>query len=254
MLILKSDSDMRKMRVAGKIAGGALHAAGKLVRPGVSTMELDAAIEDYIRSHNARPSFKGYGGFPGSACISVNDVVIHGIPSRQIVLQEGDIVSIDVGAYIDGFHGDTAYTFPVGEVAENAERLMRATKESLLAAAEILKAGVRIGDIGHTVDSYVTARGYTTVKDFVGHGVGRALHEDPSVPNFGRAGHGMRLMKGTTIAVEPMVCEGTDEVIVDNADGWTTRTADGKLSAHFEHTFFIDTDGCKVLTDPEEWL
>lgn len=252
MLILKTDSDVRKMRKAGLIAGRALHEAGRAIASGVDTLELDRIIESYIRSHGARPSFKGYGGFPGSACISVNDVVIHGIPSKKIVLKEGDIVSIDVGAYLDGFHGDTAYTFPVGNVSEQAAQLMRVTQESLMKAAAILKEGVRLGDIGHTVDSYVTSFGYSTVKDFVGHGVGRALHEDPSVPNFGRAGHGMRLMKGTTIAIEPMVNVGTDQVLVDNKDGWTTRTADGKPAAHFEHTFYIDTDGFTILTDPEE--
>ncbi len=251
MLILKSETDTRKMRLAGKIAGGALMAAKAAIAPGVSTWELDKVIEDYIRSHGAIPSFKGYGGFPGSACISVNNVVIHGIPSKQILLQEGDIVSVDVGAYIDGFHGDTAKTFAVGKVSDEAKKLMEVTEESLKRAAALLKEGVRLGDIGNAVDSYVTSFGYSTVKDFVGHGIGRALHEDPSVPNFGRAGRGMRLMKGTTIAIEPMINAGVEDVIVDRKDGWTVRTADGKLSAHFEHTFYIDTDGFVILTDPE---
>ena len=251
MLILKTQDDVRKMRIAGRIAGGALVAAGKIIAPGLSTWELDKVVEDYIRSHGARPSFKGYGGFPAAACISVNDVVIHGIPSKKQILRSGDIVSVDVGAYIDGFHGDTAFTFPVGDVSDAAEKLMRATRESLQAVIPLLREGVRLGDIGHTVDSFVTARGYSTVKDFVGHGVGRALHEDPSVPNYGRAGHGMRLMRGTTVAIEPMVNEGTDRVTVD-ADGWTTRTADGKLAAHFEHTFYIGESGCRILTDPED--
>lgn len=251
MLILKSETDMRKMRLAGKIAGGALMAAKAAIAPGISTMELDKLIEGYIRSHGAIPSFKGYGGFPGSACISINNVVIHGIPSKKIILKEGDIVSVDVGAYIGGFHGDTAKTFAVGNVSEEAEKLMRVTEESLYKAASLLKEGVRLGDIGSAVDSYVTSFGYTTVKDFVGHGVGRALHEDPSVPNFGRAGRGMRLMKGTTIAIEPMINAGVEDVVVDNKDGWTVRTADGKLSAHFEHTFYIDTDGFVILTDSE---
>ena len=251
MLILKSETDARKMRRAGKIAGGALMAAKAAIASGISTLELDKIIEDYIRSHGAIPSFKGYGGFPGSACISINNVVIHGIPSNKIFLKEGDIVSIDVGAYIDGFHGDTAKTFAVGNVSEEARKLMEVTEESLRKAAALLKEGVRLGDIGNAVDSYVTSFGYTTVKDFVGHGVGRALHEDPSVPNYGRAGRGMRLMKGTTIAIEPMINAGVENVIVDNKDGWTVRTADGKLSAHFEHTFYIDTDGFVILTDPE---
>lgn len=251
MLILKSETDMRKMRLAGKIAGGALMAASAAIGQGISTWELDKIIESYIRSHGAVPSFKGYGGFPGSACISINNVVIHGIPSKEILLQEGDIVSIDVGAYIGGFHGDTARTFAVGQISEQAQKLMDVTKESLNKAALLLKEGVRLGDIGHAVDSYVTSFGYTTVKDFVGHGIGRALHEDPSVPNFGRAGRGMRLMKGSTIAIEPMVNAGVEDVKVDSQDGWTVRTADGKLSAHFEHTFYIDTDGFVCLTDPE---
>ena len=251
MLILKSETDARKMRRAGKIAGGALMAAKTAIAPGISTWEMDQLIESYIRAHGATPSFKGYGGFPGSACISINNVVIHGIPSKKIILQEGDIVSIDVGAYIDGFHGDTAKTFAVGNVSEEARKLMEVTEESLYKAASLLKEGVRLGDIGNAVDSYVTSFGYTTVKDFVGHGVGRALHEDPSVPNYGRAGRGMRLMKGTTIAIEPMINAGVEDVIVDQQDGWTVRTADGKLSAHFEHTFYIDTDGFVILTDPE---
>lgn len=251
MLILKSQTDVQKMRKAGKIAGGALMAAKAAIAPGLSTWELDKLIESYIRSHGAKPSFKGYGGFPGSACISINNVVIHGIPSKKIFLKEGDIVSVDVGAYIDGFHGDTAKTFAVGAVSEEAQKLMDVTEQSLVEVTKILKEGVRLGDIGHTVDSYVTSFGYSTVKDFVGHGVGRALHEDPSIPNFGRAGRGLRLMKGSTVAIEPMINAGVDQVIVDAHDGWTVRTADGKLSAHFEHTFYIDTDGFVILTDPE---
>lgn len=251
MLILKSQTDVQKMRKAGKIAGGALMAAKAAIAPGMSTWELDKLIESYIRSHGAKPSFKGYGGFPGSACISINNVVIHGIPSKKIFLQEGDIVSVDVGAYIDGFHGDTAKTFAVGAVSEEARKLMEVTEQSLGEVMKLLKEGVRLGDIGNAVDSYVTAFGYTTVKDFVGHGVGRALHEDPSIPNFGRAGRGLRLMKGSTVAIEPMINAGVEDVVIDPKDGWTVRTADGKLSAHFEHTFYIDTDGFVILTDPE---
>lgn len=247
MLILKTDTEARKMRAAGKIAGGALMAAQAAIRPGLNTWELDKIIETYIRSHGAVPSFKGYGGFPGSACISINEVVIHGIPSKDIILKEGDIVSVDVGAYLDGFHGDTAKTFAVGKISPEAEQLMRVTEQSLGEAMKLLREGVRLGDIGNAVDSYVTKYGYSTVKDFVGHGVGRALHEDPSVPNFGRAGHGRRLMKGTTIAIEPMVNAGTDEVVIA-PDEWTTSTADGALAAHFEHTFYIDSDGYRILT------
>lgn len=248
MMIIKSDSEIRLMRKAGAIAAGALQAAGEAVCPGMSTKELDRIVESYIRSHGARPSFKGYGGFPASACISVNNVVIHGIPSNQIILKEGDIVSVDVGAYIGGFHGDTANTFPVGTVSEEAAQLIEVTRESLRRAHLLLKDGVRLGDIGHCIESYVQQFGYSPVKEFVGHGIGRALHEDPNVPNYGRAGHGMRLPKGATVAIEPMINQGTDEVILDRNDGWTVTTADGKLSAHYEHTFFIDGDKGHILT------
>ncbi len=248
MMFLKSDSEIRLMRKAGRISGGALKAAGEAIRPGMTTKELDRIVESYIRAHGARPSFKGYGGFPGSACISINEVVIHGIPSNDIVIQDGDIVSVDVGAYIGGYHGDTANTFLVGNVSEEARRLVETTRESLHQVHALLKSGVRLGDIGNCVDSYVTRFGYSTVKDYVGHGVGRALHEDPNVPNFGRAGHGLRLMKGATVAIEPMINQGTDRVLVDQNDGWTVRTADGLLSAHYEHTFFIDEHEGHILT------
>lgn len=248
MMIIKSDSEIRLMRKAGSIAAGALQAAGDAIHPGMSTKELDRIVESYIRSHGARPSFKGYGGFPASACISVNNVVIHGIPSKQIILQEGDIVSVDVGAYINGFHGDTANTFPVGAISLEAQQLIDVTRESLKRAELLLKDGVRLGDIGHCIESYVQQFGYSPVKEFVGHGVGRALHEDPNIPNFGRPGHGLRLPKGATVAIEPMINQGTDQVIVSQEDGWTVTTADGKLSAHYEHTFFIDGDRGHILT------
>lgn len=248
MMIIKSDSEIRLMRKAGAIAAGALRAAGEAACPGMSTKELDKIVESYIRSHGARPSFKGYGGFPASACISINQVVIHGIPSEQIILKEGDIVSVDVGAYINGFHGDTANTFPVGNVSPEAMQLIEVTRESLRRVEQLLKSGVRLGDIGHCVESYVQQFGYSPVKEFVGHGVGRALHEDPNVPNYGRPGHGLRLPKGATVAIEPMINQGTDKVIVSQEDGWTVTTADGKLSAHYEHTFFIDEDRGHILT------
>ncbi len=251
MIIVKSDSDIRKMRRAGQITAMALRVAGESVKAGMSTKELDGIIEDYIRSQGAVPSFKGYGGFPGSACISVNNVVIHGIPSKKIIIKEGDIVSVDVGAYIDGFHGDSAYTFGVGSIPENAARLIETTKSSLAEAAKIMKAGVRLGDIGSVIQQYCESRGYSVVRDFVGHGVGRNLHEDPSVPNYGKAGHGMRLPRGATVAVEPMINEGGYKVIIDRGDGWTVTTADGKLSAHFEHTFYIDDDCAHILTQAD---
>ncbi len=248
MIIIKSDSDIRLMRKAGAITAGTLRTAGSAIKAGMSTKEIDNIVEDYIRSKGAIPSFKGYGGFPGSACISINNVVIHGIPSKDIIIREGDIVSIDVGAYIGGFHGDSAATFGVGTVSDNARQLMDVTKVSLEKAHEIMKAGVRLGDIGSTIQNYCESFGYSVVRDFVGHGVGRDLHEDPSVPNYGKAGHGMRLPKGATVAVEPMINEGTSAVRIDSRDGWTVTTADGKLSAHFEHTFYIDDNCAHILT------
>jgi len=248
MIIIKSDSDFRLMRRAGAITAGALRTAGASIKAGMTTLELDKIVEDYIRSHGAVPSFKGYGGFPGSACISKNNVVIHGIPSNKVVINEGDIISVDVGAYINGFHGDSAATFAVGTVSPNAKKLMDVTKTSLEKAHSIMKAGIRLGDIGGTIQNYCEEHGFSVVRDFVGHGVGRDLHEDPSVPNYGKLGHGLRLPKGATIAVEPMINEGTPRVFIDSKDGWTVTTADGKLSAHFEHTFFIDDDCAHILT------
>ena len=248
MIIIKSDSDIRCMRRAGAITAAALAAAGAAIRPGMSTKELDCIVEDAIRSRGAIPSFKGYGGFPGSACISLNNVVIHGIPRDDIIIKNGDIVSVDVGALIDGFHGDSAFTFKVGEVPENADLLLKTTQESLYKAHSVMKAGVRLGDIGFAVASHCEAQGFSVVRDFVGHGIGRNLHEDPSVPNYGKPGHGMRLAKGATVAVEPMINEGTHKVFIDSQDGWTVTTADGKLSAHFEHTFYIDDNCAHILT------
>lgn len=251
MIVIKSDSDIRLMRKAGSITAGALATAGKFVKAGMTTKELDAIVEDYIRSHGAIPSFKGYGGFPASACISLNNVVIHGIPSDKTIIKDGDIVSVDVGAYIGGFHGDSAATFAVGDVKPNALKLMDVTKTSLENVYKILKSGIRLGDIGSTIQTYCESFGYGVVRDFVGHGVGRELHEDPSVPNYGKAGHGLRLLKGTTVAIEPMINEGTEKVLIDRNDGWTVTTADGKLSAHFEHTFYIDNDCAHILTVQE---
>ncbi len=247
MMIIKSDSEIRQMRKAGAIAAGALLAAGEAVRPGMTTKELNQVVDHYIRSHGAIPSFKGYGGFPAAACISINEVVIHGIPSEHEVIRDGDIVSVDVGAYIGGYHGDTANTFLVGNVSPEARQLVEVTRESLARAQKLLCDGVRLGDIGHCIESYVQRFGFTPVKDYVGHGVGRALHEDPNVPNYGREGHGFRLPKGATVAIEPMINQGTDEVVVGE-DGWTVTTADRKLSAHYEHTFFIDETCGHILT------
>lgn len=238
------------MRKAGLITGGALKAAGKAIHAGMTTLELDKVIHDYIVSHGAKPSFLGYNGFPASACISVNDTVIHGIPSKNIKLKDGDIVSVDVGAYIDGYHGDSARTFAVGEISKEAQALMDSTEGSLMAAIEFVKPGIRVGDISSLIQEYNESRGYSVVRQYVGHGVGRNLHEDPEVPNFGRAGHGPRLVAGMVIAIEPMINQGTAQVRV-LPDGWTVKTADGKLSAHFEHTVAITSSGAQILTLPE---
>lgn len=248
MIIIKSDSDIRLMRKSGAITAAALAAVGREIKPGMSTKDLDCIVEDVIRSKGAIPSFKGYGGFPASACISPNNIVIHGIPSKDCIIKAGDIVSVDVGSYLNGFHSDSAFTFRVGEISDNAKRLLDTTNESLYKAQAVLKDGVRLGDIGNAVQTHCEAQGFSVVRDFVGHGIGRDLHEDPSVPNYGKAGHGMRLFKGSTVAIEPMINEGTNKVFIDSKDGWTVTTADGKLSAHFEHTFYIDETCAHILT------
>lgn len=248
MITVKSSRDLKLMREACVISARALREGGKAVEPGVTTEEIDRIIRKYIESAGATPSFLGYGGFPASACISVNDTVIHGIPSKQII-KAGDIVSIDVGAYLNGFHGDNAATFGAGDVSKQAKMLMEATEASLYEGIRAATPGNRIGDIGAAVQRYVEERGYSVVRQFVGHGVGTDLHEDPSVPNFGTPGRGVRLTPGMTLAIEPMVNAGTHEVKI-LGDGWTTKTKDGKLSAHFEHTVAITPDGPVILTRP----
>jgi methionyl aminopeptidase len=235
------------MKDACRISAEALRVAGQAVKPGVTTYEIDTLVRKFIEKQGATPSFLGYGGFPASACISVNNVVIHGIPSKTHVLKEGDIVSVDVGAYYGGFHGDNAYTFPCGKISAQAQALLDATRESLGKGIEQALVNNRIGDIGSAVQQYVEARSYSVVRDFVGHGVGAKLHEDPSVPNYGTPHRGVRLIPGMTIAIEPMVNEGTSKVRV-LGDKWTTVTCDGKLSAHFEHTVAITPDGPKIMT------
>ena len=248
MIQLKNSAQIEQMKRAGRITGEALLVAEEHVRPGVSTWELDRAIHQYIVKCGATPSFLGYSGFPGSACISVNDEVIHGIPSKKRILEEGDIVKVDVGAFIGGFHGDSARTFPVGSVSENARRLIEATKESFYRGLSQTLVGYRIGDIGAAVDACARQYGYSVVRRYVGHGVGPELHEAPEVPHFGTPGRGARLYAGMVIAIEPMVNEGVCEVR-EMADGWTVKTADGKLSAHYEHTVAILDDGPLLLTD-----
>lgn len=250
MVVIKSSRELEKMKEACRISANALRIAGKAVQPGVSTLEIDRAVKKYIEKAGAVPSFLGYGGFPASACVSVNNVVIHGIPGKKQILREGDIVSVDVGAFLEGFHGDNAYTFKCGKVSPEAEALLEATQNSLFEGIKAAKAGNRVGDIGSAVQRYVEARGYSVVRDFVGHGVGAKLHEDPSVPNYGTPGRGVRLIPGMTIAIEPMVNAGGYEVRV-LPDKWTTVTADGSLAAHFEHTIAITADGPKILTVPD---
>lgn len=245
MILVKNSEQLAIMRKAGRITGEAILVARDHIREGVSTKELDIRIREYIEKCGAKPSFLGYGGFPGSACISLNDEVIHGIPSKDRILHEGDIVKIDVGACYKGFHGDSANTFGVGKISEEAEKLIAATRESFFRGAAQAKAGNRIGDIGSAVFEYANALGYGVVKRYVGHGVGMELHEDPAVPNFGTAGRGPRLMPGMTIAIEPMINAGT-YLVKEMSDGWTVKTADGRLSAHYEHTVAI-TDGDAVL-------
>lgn len=250
MIVLKTSRELAAMRAAGKISARALKLAGEAVEPGVSTWEIDRIVRRYIESEGAKPSFLGYGGFPASACISVNHVVIHGIPGKDQIVRQGDIVSIDIGALFEGFHGDNAYTFACGDVSDEAQRLMDSTRESLYQGIKAATAGSRVGDIGHAVQTYAEARGYSVVRDFVGHGVGAKLHEDPSVPNFGAPGRGVRLLPGMTIAIEPMVNAGV-HTVKTLSDGWTTVTTDGKLSAHYEHTVAITADGPVILTLPD---
>lgn len=247
MISLKTARELSYMKDAGKISAEALLVAGEFCKAGVTTYEIDKAVHDYIISQKAVPSFLNYNGFPASACISVNDVVIHGIPSRSTVLKDGDIVSVDVGAYYNGYHGDNAYTFCVGEVSDEAKKLLDVTKKGLYAAVEVAVPGNRIGDVSSAVENTVAPCGYGIVRQFVGHGVGKNLHEDPEVPNFGKAGRGARLMAGMVIAIEPMINQYSEEVDV-MPDGWTVKTVDGGLSAHFEHTIAITNDGPLILT------
>ena len=248
MIAIKNSRELRAMKEACVVSARALQLAGKAIEPGVTTGEVDRIVRHYIESQGATPSFLGYGGFPASACISINDQVIHGIPGKRVI-KAGDIVSVDVGACLNGFHGDNAATFAAGEISPDAQALMDATRESLYEGIRAAMAGGRVGDIGAAVQRYVEVRGYSVVRQFVGHGVGTNLHEDPSVPNFGTPGRGPRLLPGMTLAIEPMINTGTGDVRI-LSDGWTTVTKDGRLSAHFEHTVAITADGPVILTTP----
>lgn len=246
MIILKSNDEIALMRKAGKIVGETLLLLEKEVKPGITTAELDMIAEEFITKHGAKPSFKGLYGFPSSLCISINEQVIHGFPGAY-VLKEGDIVSVDCGACINGFHGDAARTFPVGNISEEAQRLIDVTRDSFFKGIEYAKVGNRLSDISHEIQSYVEAAGFSVVRDFVGHGIGRNVHEDPNVPNFGKFGRGPKLLEGMVLAIEPMVNAGTYNVKTLK-DRWTVVTADNSLSAHYENTVAILSDGPEILT------
>ena len=247
MIVLKTTRELSLMKEACVISAGALKAAGAAVEPGVSTAEINKVAHDYIVKHGAKPSFLGYNGFPAAACISINDEVIHGIPNKKRIIRAGDIVSIDVGATLNGYVGDNAATFAAGDISPEAQRLCDVTRESLYEGIRAAVAGGRLGDIGSTIQRYCEERGFSVVREFTGHGVGKQLHEDPSVPNFGTPGRGVRLLPGMTLAIEPMINAG-GAGIRQLPDGWTIKTRDGSLYAHFEHTIAITSNGPVIMT------
>lgn len=249
MVSIKSSTDLKKMREAGQIAARALQLAGKSIKAGMTTKALDKIVHDYIISCGAKPSFLGYGGFTGSACISINEEVIHGIPSHKRRIAEGDIVSVDVGAYYNGFHGDTCATFPCGKISDEAKKLLEDTEASLYEGIKAAVVGARLGDVSHAVEKYVSERGYGIVREYCGHGIGRELHMEPEVPNYGRPGHGPRLVAGMTFCIEPMINLKGDAIRVLK-DKWTVVAKSGSLSAHFEHMIAITPDGPVILTKP----
>jgi methionyl aminopeptidase len=247
LISIKKKDEIKRMIVASEIVSEALQAIKKAVAPGITTKALEEIAEDIIRTRGGKPAFKGYKGFPASICTSVNDEVVHGIPSEEVVLKEGDIVSIDLGVIYKGYISDAAITLPVGAISESAARLLSVTKQALFEGIAKAVPSNRVGDISHAIQSYVESKGYSVVRKFVGHGVGRRLHEEPQVPNFGLPGEGIKLREGMTLAIEPMVNEGTHDVSIME-DGWTAKTKDGKLSAHFEHTILIKKNGPEILT------
>ena len=247
MIVCRTAAELEKMRSAGRLVGQVLTALSAVVAPGVTTADLDALAEQMIVDAGAIPAFKGYHGYPATICASVNDEVIHGIPSGKRILQAGDIISIDVGAALGGYYGDSAITLPVGPISEAAAKLLRVTDESLYKAIELVKPGGRVSDIGHAVQAHVEAHGFSVVREFVGHGIGQQMHEDPQVPNYGEPGRGPRLAEGMVLAIEPMVNAGKPAVKV-LSDGWTAVTRDRSLAAHFEHTVAVTADGPWILT------
>lgn len=252
MITLKSAHEIELMRRAGEITAAARGVARDMVKPGVTTAQIDKAVYEFIRSQGATPSFLHYNGYPASVCVSVNDEIIHGIPGKR-VLQEGDVVSVDVGAYIGGVHGDCAGTYPCGKVSDEAMDLIRVTQQSFFEGLKFAREGYRISDIGHAVQEYVERHGYSIVREYVGHGIGHNMHEAPEIPNYGKPGHGPRLLRGMTIAVEPMVNAGS-AAIINMSDGWTVKTADGKNAAHYENTILITDGEPQILTNPEKSL
>ena len=247
MIVVKTAREIKQMQDACTLSARALKLAGEMVEPGVSTFEIDRAVRKFIEGEGGVPSTLGYNGYPASTCISLNSVVVHGIPSKKTILKQGDIVSIDIMAGMYGYHGDNAYTYPCGDVSEEAQRLMDVTKESLYEGIKAALAGNRVGDISSAVQRYVEARSYGVVREFTGHGVGANLHEEPSIPNFGTPGRGTRLVPGMTIAIEPMITAGGYRTRT-LSDGWTAVTVDGSLAAHYEHTVCITPDGPRIMT------
>lgn len=247
MIYLKTDDEIELLRISNQIVAKTLAELAKIIEPGITTAQLDKRADEYIRDQGATPGFLGYNGYPKSICTSVNDQVVHGIPSDKAVLKDGDIISVDCGAYINGFHGDSAYTFTVGEVDQKILDLLQTTKESLYLGIEQAVAGKRIGDIGNAIQTYCEDRGYSVVREMIGHGVGRNLHESPEVPNYGRKGYGTMLKSGMTIAIEPMINLGKRNLIIER-DGWTTRTVDGLPSAHFEHSVAVRNGKADILS------
>lgn len=247
MITIKSEREIALMREAGRIVAETHALLRESLKPGISTFELDTIAEQYIRSKGAVPSFKNYNGFPGSICASINEVVVHGIPSEDIIVQDGDIISFDVGAILDGYHGDAARTVPCGNVDQDALDLIEVTRASLDEGLKFAREGYRLSDIGHAIQAYCESRGYGVVRDYCGHGIGTSMHEDPQIPNYGRPGRGVRLKEGMCLAIEPMITEGTWEVTVQS-DGWTVITKDGKRAAHHENTIALTADGPVILT------
>ncbi|MCI8435141.1 MAG: type I methionyl aminopeptidase [Clostridia bacterium] len=247
MIAVRKPAELEKMRKANKVVGDALRMIEQYVRPGVTTMELNAILEEFIVAAGAKPSFKNYHGFPAASCMSIDEVVVHGIPSLR-VLKEGEILSVDVGAIVEGYHGDAARTFPVGKISAEKQRLIDVTRESFFEGIKEVRAGRRLGDLSHAIQAYVEAHGYSVVREMTGHGIGRNMHEDPSIPNYGAAGSGPLLKAGYCLAIEPMVNMGKYHIEIDSLDGWTCRARDGQPSAHYENTVIVTDGDAEILT------